>query len=105
MISRAHHGTKTRSPTVVSSAEPRSSSQPCSPSQGTSRFDAASTARGRDTPKRSKRPGAVLLGHAVVDATEVWLDPTDNRAHNRVVSTPSPCNYPPLVSHLLYNVS
>ena len=27
------------------------------------------------------------LGHAVVDATEVWLDPTDNRAHNRVVST------------------
>jgi hypothetical protein len=29
----------------------------------------------------------VLLGHAVVDGTEVWLDPTDNRAHNRVVST------------------
>ena len=33
------------------------------------------------------RHGTVLLGHAVVDATEVWLDPTDNRAHNRVVST------------------
>jgi hypothetical protein len=29
----------------------------------------------------------VLLGHAVVDATEAWLEPTDNRAHNRVVST------------------
>jgi hypothetical protein len=33
------------------------------------------------------RHGTVLLGHAVVDATEVWLDPTDNRAHNRVVTT------------------
>jgi hypothetical protein len=32
------------------------------------------------------RHGTVLLGHAVMDATVAWLDPTDNRAHNRVVS-------------------
>jgi hypothetical protein len=33
------------------------------------------------------RHGTVLLGHPVVDATVAWLEPTDNRAHNRVVST------------------
>jgi hypothetical protein len=29
------------------------------------------------------------LGHPVVDATVAWLKPTDNRSHNRVVSTVS----------------
>jgi hypothetical protein len=31
--------------------------------------------------------GTVLLGHTVVDTTVAWLEPTDDRAHNRVVST------------------
>jgi hypothetical protein len=29
----------------------------------------------------------VLLGHVVVDATVALLEPSDSRAHNRVVST------------------
>jgi hypothetical protein len=33
------------------------------------------------------RHGTVLLGHPVGDATVAWLEPTDNRAQNRVVST------------------
>jgi hypothetical protein len=33
------------------------------------------------------RHGAVLLGHVVVDATKAWLELTDNRAHNPVIST------------------